>query len=43
MTALVQAALTIRRSARSSLGYLAACGLGLLLLLGLFRDAAEKS
>jgi two-component system, cell cycle response regulator len=38
MTALVQAALTIRRGARGSFGYLAAVGLGLLLLLGLFRD-----
>lgn len=38
MTALVQAALTVRRGARGSLGYVAAFGLGLLLLLGLFRD-----
>ena len=38
MTALVQAALTVRRGARGSFGYAAAAGLGLLLLLGLFRD-----
>jgi diguanylate cyclase (GGDEF)-like protein len=38
MTALVQAALTMRRGARGSFGYAAAAGLGLLLLLGLFRD-----
>ena len=37
---MVQAALTVRRSARSSFGYLAAFGLGLLVLLGLFRDSA---
>ena len=40
MTALVQAALTVRRGARSSVGYLAALGLGGLVLLGLFRDPA---
>jgi diguanylate cyclase (GGDEF)-like protein len=40
MTALVQAALHVRRGARSSFGYLAALGLGLLVLLGLFRERA---
>ena len=38
MTAWVQAALTVRRSARGSFGYLAVFGLGLLVLLGLFRE-----
>jgi diguanylate cyclase (GGDEF)-like protein len=40
MTALVQAALTVRRGARGSFGYAAAAGLALLLLLGLFRERA---
>src|SRR5690349_18278234 len=38
MTALVQAALTLRRSARASLGHLAVGVFGLLVLLGPFRD-----
>jgi diguanylate cyclase (GGDEF)-like protein len=38
MTALVQAALTLRRSARASLGHVAAVVFGLLVLLGPFRD-----
>ena len=38
MTALVQAALTLRRSARASLGHLAVLAFGLLVLLGPFRD-----
>ncbi len=38
MTALVQAALSVRRGARVAYGYFAAFGLGLLVLLGLFRD-----
>ena len=41
MTALVQVALSVRRGARGSFGYLAAIGLGLLVLLGLFRDRAN--
>jgi two-component system cell cycle response regulator len=36
MTALVQAALNVRRSARGAFGYFAAFGLGLLVALGLF-------
>lgn len=36
MTALVQAALTVRRGARGAFGYFAAFGLGLLVALGLF-------
>jgi diguanylate cyclase (GGDEF)-like protein len=39
MTVLVQAALTLRRSARASLGHLAALAFGVLVLLGPFRDA----
>ena len=38
MTALVQAALTLRRSARASLGHLAVVAFGLLVLLGPFRN-----
>src|SRR4051812_17795408 len=38
MTALVQAALTVRRGARGAFGYFAAFGLGLLVVLGLFRQ-----
>jgi two-component system cell cycle response regulator len=38
MTALVQAALTLRRSARASLGHLAVVMFGLLVALGPFRD-----
>lgn len=38
MTQLVQAALTVRRGVRASFGYLAAFALGLLDLLGVFRD-----
>lgn len=38
MTALVQAALTLRRSARGSLGHLAVAVFGLLVLLGPFRQ-----
>lgn len=41
MTALVQAALHVRRGARGSFGYVAALGLGLLVLLGLFRDRSQ--
>src|SRR6185295_15002277 len=36
MTALVQAALTVRRGARGAFGYFAAFGLALLVTLGLF-------
>jgi two-component system, cell cycle response regulator len=39
MTQLVHAALTFRKGVRASFGYLAACALGLLDLLGVFRDA----
>jgi diguanylate cyclase (GGDEF)-like protein len=38
MTALVHAALTARKSAREAFGWLTAAGLGLLVLLGLFRE-----
>src|SRR6478672_391096 len=38
MTQLVQAALTVRRGVRASFGYCAALALGLLDLLGVFRD-----
>ena len=38
VTALVQAALTVRRGARVGFGYLAAAGLSLLVLLGSFAD-----
>jgi len=38
MTALVQAALTLRRSARASLGHVAVVAFGLLVLLGPFRN-----
>jgi two-component system, cell cycle response regulator len=38
MTALVQAALTVQRGARGSFGYLAAGCLGVLVLLGFFRN-----
>jgi two-component system cell cycle response regulator len=40
MTALVAAALRVRRGARGAYGYFAAFGLGLLVVLGLFRDRA---
>jgi diguanylate cyclase (GGDEF)-like protein len=41
MTALVQVALQVRRGARGAFGYLAALGLGLLVLLGSFRERAS--
>lgn len=43
MTTLVQAALTVRRGARSGYGYISAFGLALLTVLGMFRDREALS